>query len=34
MIATTAIRRANPNPRANPATATAVSIEKARGDSQ
>ena len=33
-IATAAIRRPKPNPRANPATATAVSIEKASGESQ
>ena len=31
---TTAMRRPNPNPRANPATATAVSSENASGDSQ
>ena len=34
MMATTAIRRPKPNPRAKPATVTAVSSEKASGDSQ
>ena len=33
-IATVAIRSPNPNPRANPATATAVRMEKARGEAQ
>ena len=31
---TAAMRRPKPNPRAKPATATAVSSEKASGDSQ